>query len=528
MSNTILVTCIYDDLHHTIFGGRLNRGSMYVESLKIIANTNLPIYCYTSKEEYNNLYNKFKKYKNIIVIALDLKDYIHHSKIQKIKNSTVLADDVFWKNRCAEIMYSKFDMLERICCKHPNKNIFWIDAGLSRAEILSHKFFNENDIENHRYYNAVKLFTPELFSKINEFINDKILLIESTQPHNGPIPKEFNINDYTSNNAPIGGLFGGSQIKLLSMIMLFKQKLKNILEKDMLFSEESIMAGVKADLPENFFKIFTFDSWYHEYWNTYNKDVVNFSSFFDFINVKPVDNFINTYQSNLSDIKNPIFCTLAIGEKYRVLSLRLLNSIFQNIKNPNIVIVTDDKEFYKDYQITSIYQIDGLNTPHFLYNKKLLSIKHAFENYDTNTIIYLDADCYIKNFDFSYLNDLDDGLNVNYNMQNSESFNNNIVKEKILFVNNYYNLDNINRIFKEQALIFKIYDRFIFANFLTKWNEICDLITANKLTHNTECADISIAATLTNFQISSISGKLFNLRESIYTEILECESRALI
>jgi hypothetical protein len=281
---TVLVTCMYNGLSETCFGGRNNRDKDYRESLATIArSSDLPIICFVSAEELPIHQSFFEgRPHHITWVTLELKDIPHSNEIQKIKfDHSEDYTDFYWKQRCVEIMWGKFHMLELTFKIHESaKHLFWIDAGLANVNIISTKYTDAEALAAFELHRVDSAFTPQLFEGMKEMAGDRFLAIKTTQPHNPGIPEKYNDYAYTNSHGLIGGLFGGNRQVTKKMCQLFEAKCQKILATDVLYGEENIMTGLLADHPE-LFETFTFNSWYHEGWSFHNPELVNFSQFFD-------------------------------------------------------------------------------------------------------------------------------------------------------------------------------------------------------------------------------------------------------
>ena len=292
--NIVLVTCIYNGLSATKYGGRLNRDSFYRDSLSTIASSGVSIYCFVSKNDLNqikstNLYTLT----NIVWVILEINDIPFSKDIQDIKIKFPEAFfGIEWKERCVEIMWGKFYMLRRILNENKKVDcVYWIDAGLAHTGIISPKYSSENTLISGKIHDLTNAFPSILFNRITEFAEDQILGIKTTVPHHPAIPEIYNKNPYKSRDGIVGGLFGGRRKNVLALCDFFDEKCFKLLHNNQLYFEESILTGIYADRPE-LFKCFSFDSWYHEGWNDiHNPEQINFSQFFDLMlqNLKPSD-----------------------------------------------------------------------------------------------------------------------------------------------------------------------------------------------------------------------------------------------
>jgi hypothetical protein len=145
------------------------------------------------------------------VCLLELDDIPHHATIQFLKTRD--ADRYAgheWKERCVEIMWGKFFMLDRVLDAVPDAEYaYWIDAGIANANVISTKYIAEADLHNYRLSEVASAFPLKLFAGIREFVGDRILALKTTQPHHPGIPAQYNREPYRTSEGLIAGLLGG-------------------------------------------------------------------------------------------------------------------------------------------------------------------------------------------------------------------------------------------------------------------------------------------------------------------------------
>ncbi|MDX2170754.1 MAG: hypothetical protein SF182_27030 [Deltaproteobacteria bacterium] len=279
----VLVTCIYNDLYGTPYGGRQNRAAHYRDSLATIAGTGLPIHCFVPAADLDDQRAHFATCPGQIAFTpLELHEIPLHARVRQLKSQyPERYGDLAWQERCVEIMWGKFFMLERVLAAAPQaERLYWIDAGLANANIISTKYIADDDLRAQRLSAVRAAFPPRLFTRIAEFAGDKLLLLRSTTPHHQGIPAVYNARPYADANGVVAGLFGGRRAAVADLCAAFRAKLEALLADDLLYFEESIMAGIYADDPDRF-ATFTFDTWFHEGWHCFDPSLINFSNFFD-------------------------------------------------------------------------------------------------------------------------------------------------------------------------------------------------------------------------------------------------------
>lgn len=525
MDDTAFVTCIYDNLSRTSFGGRNCRGERYLQSLEVLNNMDVPIICYTSTNDFPKIdgFIKENSLKNINLKVKNLTEIPYHKRIQEIKSTNPdKFDDVFWRERCVEIMWGKIHMIQEVIKGGDFSNVYWIDAGLSHRDVISSpKYCSNSDMLKNITHRAWSLFNKRLVYKLEEFLGGQVLLIETTAPHNRPIPKKYNKNDYDSRNGAIGGLFGGRVDKLSRVCEKFYEKVEMLLNDNELSGEESILYAVFVDNKE-LFKTFQFDTWYHEGWsaewnqglNWYAPDKVNFSNFFDQI----LEN--DTIHDRI------LIVSMAQGDEYRRQSLELIKTFHEFCNDADLIVVTDDKKWY-DGVPENVYILENkmLDSP-FQYGKKYKALELARHiKYGYKYIMYLDADCFFtEKMSLEDIKDIGVGVNARINLSTS-SPSNTLIRDKRDTLTRDGELDHI-KTFRECLFLIHVSDNYQFNKFIMEWAEIHNEILEKDLTHVAECIDISLAAFRAG--IPMIDTFSDSVRKNVYTTVLGNPIRAIL
>jgi Uncharacterised nucleotidyltransferase len=299
--STVLVTCMYNGLSGTRYGGRLNRDQFYRESLATIARSSgLPILCFVPAADIPIQQAFFEGRPHHIAWApQELADIPHTNEIQRIKSNhpedyAALA----WQERCVELMWGKFHMLRQALERYTTvEHLFWIDAGLANVNIISTKYIDAEALQAGDIHRVDSAFVPGLFARMREMAGERVLAIKATVAHNRAIPEKYNDRPYENADGFIGGLFGGKRNVVEALCQLFEDKCEKLLADDVLYLDESILTGLFADHPE-LFETYTFDTWFHEGWSHHDPKLVNFSQFFDLLLHTPTPSHPLTFPWN--------------------------------------------------------------------------------------------------------------------------------------------------------------------------------------------------------------------------------------
>jgi len=297
---TKLVTSYYPFHTGQPYWGQLNRDRWYKYSLATISNMG-EITCYTDPGDkgYNQLMELKNTYnlQNLIIKIYEIKDNPYQDRVNTIR--TTKADRynnpnaVGYYTRPTVIYWMKFIFLDMEF--EPNTNMYWIDSGLSHCGLfpphaskygIESEFatFYQNDYWNNEYkvYHYDKAFTPEVLSKIDKFVGDKLINLCRKTSDDNPIEfnKTLNVNTIYDDIHPAGGFFGGPSELLSNFNTKCKQVMEDILSVNEVCSDQSIMAYVNAT-NRDWFRNWHFDTFYHEGWtNVFKPGQVSFSHFF--------------------------------------------------------------------------------------------------------------------------------------------------------------------------------------------------------------------------------------------------------
>lgn len=274
-----IVTAYWMDVQGLPFlGTNPVRKERYLGSLiSYCKNIDLPVICYTHTKNFDEI-NKLKtdnNLENLEIKLLELHDIKYHEKIQNIVNSDVERYTKELDGRGAEIMWGKFDVIEResVDCDR----IFWLDIGLQHPGLFTwrhSKTFNqkENHEEPHKLgswwanldvYDFKYFFNTEVFQKLSKNTENKLCLITSNGPQIG---YQFKSNGILSHDFvspyPVGALVGGDTKKVKKYVELFWEFARMVIDKGVLFTEEAIMKPSFDSMDESEVITFNFDSFY--------------------------------------------------------------------------------------------------------------------------------------------------------------------------------------------------------------------------------------------------------------------------
>jgi hypothetical protein len=288
-SNITFVTCIYDDLYGTEFGGRPHPSRKYYYGIESALKMGSPyvIFCWPKDVEKVELYFKkflgdaeFDRLVRVLPHDLENTEIRETIRVEKLKRTDIPAD------RCHDVMFGKFFMLKRAIEDNlfDSDFFFWIDAGLSSSSLFPNKYLDLTDKE--RRYNSCSLFTPKVPQKLIEKSKEKILLLKlNTKWYSFD---KTHLGEGNGSWYIIGGLFGGQKDKILELSNdSIKSFLDHVKDKNTLYTEEQILTIIYSFNKDNF-DVVEFDTWYHEDCGDWVKDKIigkkNFYKMFEEFN----------------------------------------------------------------------------------------------------------------------------------------------------------------------------------------------------------------------------------------------------
>lgn len=241
-------------------------------------NVKLPVVCYTHKKSLNELESIKKDYhlENLEIKLIELNEIRFHDKFEKIRNTDHEKYTRELDGRGCEIMWGKFDILERELDNFDR--VYWVDAGIQHPGIFRWgKCKKYNKPEDHSdpqklhgwwadkdVYNFPNFFNSLIFEKLNQICDNKIHFITSNTP-------QIHYNIFTDNKIvsapisypfPIGGMFGGDTKILKKFIDNFWVLGEQVLNLDQLVQEDCIMKPAFDMLESNEKLEFLFTTWY--------------------------------------------------------------------------------------------------------------------------------------------------------------------------------------------------------------------------------------------------------------------------
>ena len=259
------ITALYMGLNGTNFNG--NPDSLYeryTSSLKSLAKGGYSIICYTSKREFPHLQTVFSDTPNLQFVVHELSDNEHHERINAIKSvNERYTQEASWNTRCVEIMWGKFYwLLANLPMLNLDDHLYWIDAGIFHGALISNNYRGENSTGFFDFYDITQ--KRNLFDDIKQYSEGKIVNIQSTMISHGSDDFE-KVFGFRPEYGIIGGIFGGPKSELTEYINKMVSVMQKTLDAGVLLKEEELMFKVHNSAPD-LYKVFTFDSWYHNEW----------------------------------------------------------------------------------------------------------------------------------------------------------------------------------------------------------------------------------------------------------------------
>lgn len=237
----------------------------YLYSIVQLSKMNLPIKVVCGDNVYDALTNELKSnnVKNVEVEVRDLSSFKYSKKIGELKNKYPGKFDFYH-----EIDWAKLDLLEEEVKKGADYT-YWIDCGLSHRGLWPDKYAKKPkeltgmsyNIENYKFD---KVFTPDFFKHINNWVGDKLINIKNKQHFH----QSYDINKllgdiFCCNGQTIGGILGGHSTKIKGFLNEFYKRAEQCINQEFVLNHEGILTHMAESKPEDY-KSWLFTTWYHE------------------------------------------------------------------------------------------------------------------------------------------------------------------------------------------------------------------------------------------------------------------------
>jgi hypothetical protein len=291
---TKLVTAFYTDIIGFPFFGHESfaRQERYLHSLRTLNNMNNEIICYCNETQFDLLQKYCEEFNlnNVTIKISNLKDYPKTERMLEIKKS----NEQF--NFYHEVDWNKIYLISKEYDESYDY-IYWIDCGLSHRGLFTLKYNPYSDkitglSRDWENYSFTKIFCPELFPKINNWVGDKLINLANTMFSHNPneIRKVYkNNNDYK--HMSVGGILGGHISKIKWFIQEFDIISDLCLNENHILNHEGMITNLEFENPD-MFKTFSFDTWYHEdFWLT--------TPVFDRESIKNKTHFVHFFETEL-------------------------------------------------------------------------------------------------------------------------------------------------------------------------------------------------------------------------------------
>lgn len=354
------VSCIYDDLFGTEFGGRPHPYYRYYQGIESAIKLNAPFVIFTWDKDVEKVRSHFINYlgheefdKRMRVIAYDL----HNTPIRETVKTQLSKNSWVPSDRCIDVMFGKFFMVKKSIQEnyYNSDYFFWIDAGLSNSCLFPYRHMDQTRPDKREGW--CNLFTETVTKKLIQFSENKILLIKMSQV--GQYVNRDHLSQNWDGGYIIGGLFGGKKDNINNFSDQVLDLFRHFTDNSQLYFEEPIMTILYSRDQENFHTL-NFDVWAHEDSGQWVQDSIkNQISFYrTFEELNLVDNGLSQLQNKIFELEKEL--TLLHNKKNNILTeiQKIDHEISEKLSEKakveeNIILYDDIEKFKKLFMIVS-------------------------------------------------------------------------------------------------------------------------------------------------------------------------------
>lgn len=264
------VTCIYDDLFTTEFGGRPDPAwRRYYFGIESSTKMLAPIVIFTWPHNVTKVQTHYKNFlgeerfnKQIKVIAFDLYDSPFYELIKSIKTY----EQGYGNDRSYDLVIAKFIFLQKVTELNyfDSKYVFWIDAGLSHSALFPHKYLDKSTYD--KQWTECSLFTPSVVTESIKRCKNTILFLRCNAVGHWLPPELVNWKKMSEEHLwyIVGGYFGGpiQEVKELCLKTM-AEFVEHIKVNNVLLLEEQVLT-IHVSFNYDKYVYESFDRWYHE------------------------------------------------------------------------------------------------------------------------------------------------------------------------------------------------------------------------------------------------------------------------
>ena len=255
-----LVTAIYNHSPHSRIGGRGYSWEDYIAPFENLIHLGCNIVVYTQDTLVQVIQEYFikKAFFNYKVVPYNLDNYKYSDKIYRLKENLKLIDkdgllagrSIVDNDRNYHLCLSKpYFLSEAIKNKYfDTEKYYWIDGGL-----FHHGLFPESlggierrtkvNLDNYWPVNKNSLCNPTFFNRLSKKVKDELLFIGVDNYYGRPI--SFIEKGLAGSEKPthiVGGLFGGTERRVLDLCKKFDTKITEVFTSNILTLEEEVLS----------------------------------------------------------------------------------------------------------------------------------------------------------------------------------------------------------------------------------------------------------------------------------------------
>lgn len=208
-----------------------------------------------------------------------------------------------------------------------------------------------------------------------------------------------------------------------------------------------------------------------------------------------------------------VYTTIAIHPLYRTISFKLIKSFLEYAPDSELVIFTDNVEFYGNYtDVPHVHirhiALDRKRLPDFDLNVKSIILQKVYEQFQPQYIVLSDCDMFFASaVDTKWFDTIESGMSMAFGNPPvkipATDFQNSLIREKGIALGG---LEHTYYTFREGCLIFNTSQVDNFLRFAQEWKKMYHEVAERGLTDCCQIFELNLACERAGLPMNNMKG----------------------